>query len=75
MLNRQPIDEEKEEEDSEESLEEEPNFLELNKATQKATKEVQLEDDPPIILDEDDYQFVNRRASPVSKSKGGKAIN
>ena len=56
MLNRQLIDEEKDEgEEFEESSEEEPNFLEINEATQKATKDVQLEDDQPIILDEDEY--------------------
>ena len=51
ILDREPIEEEKEEE--------EPDFLELNEATQKATKEVQLDDDPPILLEanEDEYQF------------------
>ena len=78
MLAREPIQEEKEdEEESEESSEDEPDFLELNKATQKATKEVRLEDNPPDLLeqDEDEYQFVNRPSSPVFKRKIDKAIN
>ena len=51
MLNREPIEEEKEkEEESEESLEEEPYFLELNEATQKAIEEVQMVDYPPKML-------------------------
>ena len=41
MLNKQPIEKEKEEkEEYEESLEEKPSFFELNEAKQKATKEV-----------------------------------
>ena len=78
MLAREPIPEEKEgEEESEESFEEEPDFLELNEATQKATKEVQLEDNPLDLLeqDEDEYQFVNRPPSLVFKRKTDKAIN
>ena len=52
MLAREPIQEEKEgEEESEESPEDEPDFLELNEATQKATKEVRLEDNPPNLLE------------------------
>ena len=51
MLAREPIQEEKEgEEESVESSEEEPDFLELNEATQKATKKVRLEDNPPDLL-------------------------
>ena len=78
MLNREPIEEEKdEEEESQESLEEESDFLELNEATQKVTKEVQLDDNPPKVVEqnEDEYQFVNRPTSLVFKSKAGKAIN
>ena len=78
MLAREPIQEEKEgEEESEESFKEEPNFLELNEATQKATKEVRLEDNPPDLLeqDEDEYQFVNRPSSSVFKRKMDKVIN
>ena len=78
MLAREPIPEEKEgEEESEESSDDELDFLELNKATQKATKEVRLEDNPPDLLeqDEDEYQFVNRPSSPVFKRKTNKAIN
>ena len=71
MLNREPIEEKKEgEEESEESSKEKPDFLELNEATQKATKEVRLEDNPPDMLEqnEDEYQFINRPSSPVFKS-------
>ena len=78
MLNREPIEEEKEgEEEFEESSEKELDFLELNEATQKATKEVRLEDNPANMLEqnEDEYQFINRPSSPVFKSKAGKAIN
>ena len=78
MLNREPLEEEKEgEEESEESSKDEPNFLELNEATQKATKEVRLEDNPPDLSeqDEDEYQFVNGPSSPVFKRKTDKAIN
>ena len=51
MLAREPIQEEKEgEEEYEESSEDEPDFLELNEATQKATKEVWLEDNPPDLM-------------------------
>ena len=78
MLAREPIQEEKEgEEEFEESFEDEPDFMELNEATQKATKEVWLEDNPPDLLeqDKDEYQFVNRPSSPVFKKKTNKAIN
>ena len=78
MLARELIPKEKEgEEESEESSEEELDFLELNEATQKATKEVWLEDHLPDLLeqDEDEYQFVNRPPSPVFKRKMDKAIN
>ena len=52
MLAREPIQKEKEgEEESEVSSEDEPDFLELNEATQKATKEVRLEDNPPDLLE------------------------
>ena len=75
MLAKEPIPEEKEGE--EESSKEEPDFLELNEATQKATKEVRLENHLPDLLeqDEDEYQFVNRPPSPVFKRKTDKAIN
>ena len=78
MLAREPVPEEKEgEEESEESSKDEPDFMELNKATQKATKEVWLEDNPPDLLeqDEDEYQFVNKPSNPVFKRKTDKAIN
>ena len=77
MLNRQSVDEKKEEKESEKSSKEEPDFLELNEATQKATKEVQLHDNSPEMLEqnEDEYQFVNRPTSPVFKNKAGKVIN
>ena len=78
MLAKETIQEEKEsEEESEESSEDELDFLELNEATQKATKEVRLEDNPPDMLeqDEDEYQFVNKPSSPVFKRKTDKAIN
>ena len=55
MLARETIQEEKGgEEESKESCEDEPDFLELNEATQKATKEVRLEDNPPDVLEQDD---------------------
>ena len=58
MLAREPIQEEKEgEEESEESSEDEPDFLELNEATQKATKEVRLEDNPPDLLEQDEDEY------------------
>ena len=78
MLARETIQEEKlGEEEFEKSSEDEPDFLELNEATQKATKEVRLEDNPPDVLeqDEDKYQFVNRPSSLVFKRKMDKAIN
>ena len=78
MLVREPLEEEKEgEEESVESSEGEPDFLELNEATQKASKEVRLKDNLPNLLeeDEDQYQFVNRPSSPVFKRKTDKAIN
>ena len=78
MLAKEPIQEEQEgEEESEESSEDEPDFMELNEATQKATKEVRLEDNPPDLLEQDDdeYQFVNRSSSPIFKRKTDKAIN
>ena len=78
MLAKEPIQEEKEgEEKSKESYEDEPDFLELNEATQKATKEVRLEDNLPDVLeqDKDEYQFVNKPSSPVFKKKTDKAIN
>ena len=58
MLAREPIQEEKKgEEESEESSKDEPDFLELNKATQKATKEVRLEDNPPDLLEQDEDEY------------------
>ena len=78
MLAREHIEEEKEgEEEFEESSKEEPDFLELNEAMQKTTKEVRLEDNPVDLLeqDEDEYQFVNKPSSPVFKRKTDKAIN
>ena len=78
MLAREPIQEKKEgEEESEESSEDEPDFLELNEATQKATKEVQLEDNLPDLLeqDEDEYQFVNKPSSLIFMRKMDKAVN
>ena len=74
MLNREPIEEEKKDE---EESEEEPDFLELNKAMQKVTQEVWLEDNPLDMLEQkkEEYQFVNKPASPVFKGKVSKAIN
>ena len=47
--------------ESEESSGDEPNFLELNGATRRASKEVQLDKEPLEVFesDEDEYQFVN----------------
>ena len=58
MLARETIQEEKGgEEESEESSEDEPDFLELNEATQKATKEVRLEDNPPDVLEQNEDEY------------------
>ena len=82
MLAREPIQEGEEEskegeEESKESFEDEPDFMKLNEATQKATKEVWLEDNPPNLLEQDEveYQFINRPSSLVFKRKTDKAIN
>ena len=78
ILNRKSIEEEKKKKkEFKEFSEEELDFLELNKATQKVTKEVQMVDDPSEMLEqnEDEYHFVNRLTSLVFKSKASKAIN
>ena len=53
------------------------DFLELNDATKKASKEVQLDKEPPEVLesDEDEYQFVNQVVNSVAKVKPSKATN
>ena len=72
------IDEESEEsEKSEESSSDEPDFLELNDATKRASKDVQLDKEPPEVLesDEDEYQFINQSVNPIAKAKPSKATN
>ena len=68
---------EKIDEESEESLGDEPDFLELNDATKRASKEVQLDKEPPETLesDKDEYQFVNQVVNPIAKVKPSKATN
>ena len=68
---------EKTDEESEESSGDEPNFLELNDAIKKASKEVQLDKEPLEVLesDENEYQFVNQAVNPVAKVKSSKATN
>ena len=53
------------------------DFLEPNNATKKASKEVQLDNEPPeaLEIDEDEYQFVNQAVSPIVKVKPDKATN
>ena len=48
---------EKTEDGSDESLVDEPDFIELNNATKKATKQVQLDNEPSKVIepDEDEY--------------------
>ena len=68
---------EKIDEKSEESSDDEPDFFELNNATKRASKEVQLDKEPPKAFesDEDEYQFVNQVVNPVVKVKSSKATN
>ena len=68
---------EKTDEESEESSGDEPDFLEFNDTTKTASKEVQLDKEPPEVLesDEDEYQFVNQVVNPVAKDKASKATN
>ena len=68
---------EKIDEESKESSGNEPDFLELNDATERASKEVQLDKEPPEALesDEDEYQFVNQPVNPIAKVKPSKATN
>ena len=68
---------EKIDEESEESSGDELDFLELNDATKQASKEVQLDKEPPEVLgsDEDEYQFVNQPINPIAKAKSSKATN
>ena len=64
---------EKIDEESKESSNDEPDFLELNDATKRASKEIQLDKEPPEALEsnKDEYQFVN----PIAKVKPSKATN
>ena len=53
------------------SSDDEPDFIEMNNATKKATKQVQLDNEPSevIELDENEYQFVNQAINPIAKVK------
>ena len=68
---------EKIDEEPEESSGDEPNFLKLNDVTKTASKEVQLDKEPPEALEsnEDKYQFVNQAVNPIAKAKPSKATN
>ena len=68
---------EKTDKESKESSGDEPNFLELNDATKRASKEVQLDEEPPEVLesDKDEYEFVNQAVNPIAKVKPSKATN
>ena len=65
------------EDEYDEFLEDEPDFIELNNATKKATKQVQLDNEPSKVIkpDDDEYQFINQGVNPVFKVKPSKAIN
>ena len=67
---------EKTDEESEESSDDEPDFLELNDTTKTASKEVQLDKEPSKVLDsdEDEYQFVNQAVYPIAKVKPSKLL-
>ena len=49
------------EDESDESSDDKPDFIELNNATKKETKQVQLDNEPSKVIgpDEDEYQFEN----------------
>ena len=68
---------EKIDKESEESSGDEPDFLEHNDATKRANKKVQLDKEPPEVLesDEDEYQFLNQVVNPIAKVKPSKATN
>ena len=68
---------EKTEDESDKSSDDEPDFIELNNATKKATKQVLLDNEPSEVIkpDEDEYQFVNQAINPIAKVKPSKATN
>ena len=68
---------EKTDEETEESSGDKLDFLELNDAMKTASKEAQLDKEPPEVLesDKDEYQFVNQPVNPIAKVKPSKATN
>ena len=65
------------EDEFDESSDDELDFIELNNATKKATKQVQLDNEPSKVIEphEDEYQFVNQAINPIVKVKPSKATN